>query len=337
MTQKNISLQSFNTFGIAVNAAEFAQVSSIADLQKMLPLIYKNEQPLLILGGGSNLLLTQNWNGLVIKNNIKGIEVVSDNTQFTTLKIGGGEVWHDLVLWSVARNLGGLENMSLIPGTVGAAPIQNIGAYGSELKNVFVSLDALDLQTGKLVVFNKKQCKFGYRESVFKNENKGRFFIVSVTMRLRKNPRTFNIGYGDVAQLATQHGKPTLQSVSNAVIAIRKSKLPDPAELGNSGSFFKNPEIPKIQYNALKVLYPTLPAYDVPDPEMVKIPAGWLIEQAGWKGKRIGNTGAHARQALVLVNYGGATGKEVYNLALTIIDDVFQKYGVRLSPEVNVI
>jgi UDP-N-acetylmuramate dehydrogenase len=332
--QKNVSLQAYNTFGLSAQAKEFYTINAVADIQKLLPIT----QPLLVLGGGSNMLFTQNWEGVVLKMDIKGIDKINENSQFVTVKIGAGENWHQVVLWSVNENLGGMENMSLIPGTVGAAPIQNIGAYGAELKDVFVELEALELKTGKVKTFSKRACKFGYRESIFKQTKKGEYIIVSVTVRLRKNPRTFNTNYGDVSRILAQNkAKKSLKAVSDAVIAIRKSKLPDPAELGNSGSFFKNPEIPRAQYTALVALHPTLPSYNVADPDRVKIPAGWLIEQAGWKGKRVGNTGSHAQQALVLVNYGGATGAEVHALALSIIEDVRAKFGVSLSPEVNIL
>jgi UDP-N-acetylmuramate dehydrogenase len=315
-------------------AKYFYEINTVAMLQTLLPI----DEPLLVLGGGSNMLLTKNWDGVVLKVNIKGIDIVAENSRFLTIKVGAGEVWHDLVLWAVARNLGGLENMSLIPGTVGAAPIQNIGAYGAELKDVFVALEAVELRTQRLQTFTKKACRFGYRESIFKQEKKGQYIITAVTIRLRKNPRTLNTSYGDIAQYILQRNwAKNIKAVSDAVIAIRQSKLPDPAELGNSGSFFKNPTLPRTQYNALKALHPTLPAYDVSDPDLVKIPAGWLIEQAGWKGKQVGNVGSHAKQALVLVNYGNATGEEVYALAQAIIADIQEKYGVTISPEVNVI
>jgi UDP-N-acetylmuramate dehydrogenase len=332
--QQNVSLLPYNTFGLFAEAKKFYTIQSATEIQQLLPIT----EPLLVLGGGSNMLLTQNWQGVVLKINIKGITQIADNQRFTTVEVGAGEVWHDFVRWAVAQNLGGVENMSLIPGTVGAAPIQNIGAYGSELKDVFVELKALELATGQLKTFSKRDCKFGYRESIFKQIEKGNYIIVAVTMRLRKNPRTFNTSYGDISRtLAQNNWKKSLKTVSDAVIAIRKSKLPDPAVLGNSGSFFKNPEILRSEYSLLSAQYPSLPCYEVARPEYVKIPAGWLIEQAGWKGKRVGNTGSHAQQALVLVNYGGATGSEVYQLALDIIADVKNKYGVTLSPEVNVV
>jgi UDP-N-acetylmuramate dehydrogenase len=334
MSTTNNSLRTLNTFGIEAQANKIITIQSATDIQAQLPL----REPLLVLGGGSNMLFTQDWQGIVFKINIKGIEIIDENTQFKTIKIGAGEVWHNFVLWAVAQNLGGVENLSLIPGTIGAAPIQNIGAYGAELKDVFVSLEAVFLKTGEIKTFSKRACKFGYRESVFKQDLKGQCIITSVTLRLRKNPRTFNTNYGDIQRILAQNGNiKTVKTVSDAVIAIRQSKLPDPAVLGNSGSFFKNPEIPRVQYDSLVQQHPTLPAYNVARPDFVKIPAGWLIEQAGWKGKRVGNTGSHAQQALVLVNYGNATGAEVYALALAIIADVQQQFGVSLSPEVNIV
>jgi UDP-N-acetylmuramate dehydrogenase len=335
MIQQHISLRPFNTFGLEAEALYFTELYSRDDLLRLLPIT----EPLLILGGGSNILLTQNWQGLVLKNSIKGIHITHETATHTEVAVGGGEVWHDFVRWAIAQNLGGVENMSLIPGTVGAAPIQNIGAYGAELKDVFVRLEAVRLADGAVQIFDKAQCGFGYRESVFKKTLKGQYLITQVTLRLQKNPTVFNTSYGDIKATLTAQSitQPTLRDISDAVITIRRSKLPDPAELGNSGSFFKNPAIPLTQYTQLCAKHPTLPSYPTTDPNTVKIPAGWLIEQAGWKGKRVGNTGSHARQALVLVNYGGATGAEVYQLALDIIADVQAKFEITLAAEVNVI
>ncbi|MEY4927365.1 MAG: UDP-N-acetylmuramate dehydrogenase [Bacteroidota bacterium] len=333
MIRENTSLQAYNTFGISAKAAYFTAIDSESDLLQLLPI----RLPLLILGGGSNVLFTKDWHGLVLKNNIKGIEKIDETDDFTWLSVGAGEVWHELVLHTIAQNLGGIENLSLIPGTVGAAPIQNIGAYGVELKDVLVSVRALHLETGDIRIFHKEDCVFGYRESIFKTDLKGQYIITNVVMRFRKNPTVFNTNYGDIQKiLANKNSKtPTLRDVSNAVIAIRESKLPDPKVLGNCGSFFKNPEILRTHFAILIEKHPSIPSFAVANPDYVKVPAGWLIEQAGWKGRRVGNTGSHAQQALVLVNYGDATGEEVKNLAFAIIQDVFEKFGVKLIAEVN--
>ncbi len=333
--QKNISLKNFNTFGIDVKTALFFEFFSEKTLIEALPVA----EPLLVLGGGSNILFTKNWDGFVFKNSIKGIEKIRENDDFVWLNVGAGEVWHDLVLHTIAQNWGGIENLALIPGTVGAAPIQNIGAYGAELKDVLEEVRAVNRATGEVHIFKNEDCKFGYRESIFKKSHKDVYVITSVLMRFQKNPTVFNTNYGDIQKILAEKNivSPNLHDVSDAVIAIRKSKLPDPRILGNCGSFFKNPEILRTHFAVLQKKYPTIPSYNVADADYVKIPAGWLIEQAGWKGKRVGNTGSHAQQALVLVNYGNATGEEVMNLAHAIIDDIFQKFGVKLVAEVNMI
>ena len=333
--QENTSLQAYNTFGIDAKAAYFAEFKTEKELLDCLPV----QLPLLVLGGGSNLLLTKNWDGIVLKNAIKGIEKTDETPDFVTLQVGAGVVWHGLVQHTINENLGGIENLSLIPGTVGAAPIQNIGAYGAELKDVLESVRAVHLETKTIRVFDKAECAFGYRESIFKTNLKGQYVITHVTMRFRKNPTAFNTNYGDIQAILAQRNitVPTLREVSEAVIAIRQSKLPDPAVLGNCGSFFKNPEILIPHFSRLQQKYPTMPSFALADETRVKVPAGWLIEQAGWKGKRVGNTGSHAKQALVLVNYGGATGREVQQLAEAIIDDIFQKFDIRLHAEVNIL
>lgn len=294
----------------------------------------------LILGGGSNVLLSKDYPGLIIRNNIKGKEIIAENEDEVLLKVYSGEIWHDLVMYCVDRNWGGIENLSLIPGTVGAAPMQNIGAYGVELEQVFNSLEAFDLHSFELKAFNKHACAFGYRESVFKKQFKGRYFIYSVTLKLSKKP-VINASYGDILALLESRGLNAdtagIKDVSQAVIQIRQSKLPDPKELGNSGSFFKNPIITPEKFISLKSAFPDIKAYDQPDTGMLKVPAAWLIEHCGWKGKRVGNTGSHARQALVLVNYGGAKGQEIWQLAMDIIESVRLKFGIVLEPEVNII
>lgn len=333
--EKNHSLQLLNTFGIEAKSEYFVAVKTLADLQEALAL---NIRPVFILGGGSNILLTKDVAGLVIKNEIDGHEVEFFDGGSVVVSCGGGENWHQFVLWTLAQNFGGLENLSLIPGTVGAAPIQNIGAYGVELKDVFEKLEAIQLDTGETTMFSRDECAFGYRDSIFKKERKGKYLISRVWFRLTAKNHTLKLDYGDIRRTLLEMNieTPTIQDVSRAVIAIRRSKLPDPAELGNAGSFFKNPEIEQSQFDNLSKKYPAMPHFPLPN-QMVKIPAGWLIEQCGWKGKIVGNTGSHARQALVLVNYGNATGAEIWRLANEIRQSVFEKFGVTIIPEVNVI
>ncbi len=333
----NQSLKAYNTFGIDVSCSYFAEVFTVDDIKSLLSNPELKDLPKLILGGGSNLLFTQNFDGLVIKNSLHGIEELKQTDQHVWIKAMAGEVWHQLVMYTVERGLGGIENLSLIPGQVGAAPMQNIGAYGVELIQVFEELEALEIATGKLRTFDKAACRFGYRDSVFKQELKGQYIITSVTLKLNRQPE-FNTTYGAIQDTLQEMGvsELTVKAVSDAVIAIRQSKLPDPAELGNSGSFFKNPELDPEAFGQLQQAYPTIPNYPL-DNGNVKVPAGWLIEQAGWKGKRVGNTGSHAKQALVLVNYGHASGHEVYQLALDIQQSVKEKFGVDIHPEVNII
>ncbi|MEO6759029.1 MAG: UDP-N-acetylmuramate dehydrogenase [Saprospiraceae bacterium] len=331
----DFSLLHHNTFGLPVRAAQFVEVESVEQLREALrPAI----QPTLLLGGGSNILFTGDVPGLVIKNSIRGIEETGREGGQVQLKVGGGENWHEFVLYAVARGLGGIENLSLIPGTVGAAPVQNIGAYGVELKDVLVELEALELATGELHTFSKADCQFGYRDSIFKRAAKGKYGITSVTFALTSDLHPLQLGYGELQKTLHDQGitEPTIADVSRAVIHIRSSKLPDPAVIGNCGSFFKNPETGGATLQRLQPLFPQMPHFDLPN-DRVKIPAGWLIEQCGWKGKRVGNTGCYAKQALVLVNYGGASAAEVVALAQAIIASVEEKFGLRLEPEVNVI
>jgi len=332
----NISLKPFNTFGIEVFAKHFVEVHSLEDVLELLPIL-KNEK-YIFLGGGSNVLFQNNFDGFVILNRIYGKTFESKNQVEFKVSAYSGESWHEFVLWTLDQGYYGLENMSLIPGTVGAAPMQNIGAYGVELEKVFVELEALNLHTLELHTFNKQACAFGYRESVFKRQLKGLYFIYSVTIRLDKQPKV-SVDYGDILQVLTDKGldqsTASIKDVSDAVIQIRSSKLPDPKVLGNSGSFFKNPVISQDLFNQLQQQYPDIKGF--PNEHGVKVPAAWLIEQCGWKGKRVGETGAHAKQALVLVNYGNATGNEVYQMALTIIQSVKDTFGVQLEPEVNII
>jgi UDP-N-acetylmuramate dehydrogenase len=332
---KDHSLKSLNTFGIDVKAKLFGEAKSIEDLKT-----YINQfptEPLLLLGGGSNILFTKNFDGLVIKNSIQGIKVVNEDTDSVYLQAGAGVVWHEMVLYAIKNNYGGIENLSLIPGTVGAAPIQNIGAYGVELKDTFHSLEALEIKTGVDRKFTNEECEFGYRDSIFKRNKKGKFIITSVTLKLSKNP-SFNTTYGAIQDTLKEMGvtKLSVKAISEAVCKIRRSKLPDPAVIGNAGSFFKNPEIPIKQFEELKALYPSLPSYNT-TPGMVKIPSGWLNEQAGWKGKVVGETGVHKMQALVLVNYGNAKGLEIKKLSEEIQKSVKEKFGIELETEVNII
>lgn len=334
---QNIPLKPFNTFGIEATAREFVEINTVDELRVLCSNFNLIDRKVLVLGGGSNMLLTGNVEGMVIKISIKGIEVVKEDEGSAWVKAGAGEVWHDLVMWSIARGYGGLENLSLIPGCVGASPMQNIGAYGVEIKNTFVSLDAIEIASGRQVSFTHAECKFGYRESIFKQEVKGKYIIVGVTYKLSKHPQ-LNTTYGAIQQVLQQQGitQPTIKQVSDAVISIRQSKLPDPKELGNAGSFFKNPEIPTPEFESIKARFPDIVGYPAA-PGFTKVAAGWLIEQCGWKGKRVGNTGSHKDQALVLVNYGGATGEEVWKLALEICESVEAKFGISITPEVNII
>lgn len=336
MIQQNTSLLPYNTFGIDARAENFTEIFSVQDLQTALR---SDIRPVMILGGGSNMLLTQDVPGLVIKNTIKGIQILEKEGDTVYVKVGGGVVWHDFVLWAVEHDFGGIENLSLIPGTVGAAPVQNIGAYGVELKDVFKYLEAVDLGSGDVKIFDRASCHFGYRDSIFKREYKGQFCITSVTFALTLADHHLNISYGDIKKTLEAEGisgQPTVADISRAVIRIRSSKLPDPAKIGNCGSFFKNPETDRFVLENIRRTHPQVVSYDLPDGR-VKIPAGWLIEQCGWKGKRVGNTGCYEKQALVLVNYGGATGAEVKNLAYAIIDSVEKTFGIRLEPEVNIL
>lgn len=333
--ENNISLKDYNTFGIDAKARHFISVQTVDELISVLKL--KEYPDKFILGGGSNMLLTGNVNALVVHINIKGIEIISKNDNTVTVKANAGENWHEFVLWSLDHGFGGLENLSLIPGNVGSAPIQNIGAYGVELKDVFVSCEAIEILTHKIVSFTLKECDFGYRDSVFKRKSK-RYVIINVTFNLTANKHTLNTSYGAIENElnSLEIKNPTIKDVSNAVISIRKSKLPDPNEIGNSGSFFKNPVIKKSDFNKLQSNFPDLPYYKVSDEE-IKVPAGWLIEQCGFKGKRYGDAGVHAKQALVLVNYGNATGKEIMDLAKKIQASVKEKFDIEITPEVNII
>ena len=337
------SLKSLNTFGMESQAKYFAEIHSPEELRELLRDARFSGEKKIVLGGGSNILLTGDFDGLVLKNAIPGIELVSRTGSEVIVKAGAGEDWHDLVLWCVERNFGGLENLSLIPGLTGAAPIQNIGAYGAEVKEVFHELEAVDLRTGESLKFSVRDCLFGYRDSVFKNKLRGKCFISSVSFKLidLAAPQAiyqYRTGYGDLRKKLDEMKVPdlSLKVVSDAICQIRRAKLPDPQELGNAGSFFKNPSIAQAQFQTLTAKFPGMPHFSQ-DYGTVKIPAGWLIEQCGWKGKRVGNAGSHKEQALVLVNFGNATGQEILDLAHGIQESVKKQFQIELSLEVNVI
>lgn len=329
--QENVSLKAYNTFGIDVTARRFARFTSVTGLQELAALAAP-----LILGGGSNILFTKNIDGLVLQNNIEGIEKIKEDDASVYVRAGAGVNWHAFVIHCIGQEWAGVENLSLIPGCVGASPMQNIGAYGVEIKDIFHELEAYHLQDKAMVRFGLKDCGFGYRESIFKQQYKNRFAITSVTYRLNKQPR-FSTSYGAIEQELEKMGvkELTIQAVSKAIINIRSSKLPDPKTIGNAGSFFKNPSVPAAQYETLKAQYPAIIGYPNAG-GTVKLAAGWMIEQCGWKGYRKGDAGCHAKQALVLVNYGHASGKEIYDLSTAILDSVQKKFGVELEREVNI-
>jgi UDP-N-acetylmuramate dehydrogenase len=333
----NFNLKPYNTFGLEAFCDFFVEINSTDEFLNLLTTdIYKNN-PKLIIGGGSNILFTQNFKGLVIKNNLKGISVVSEHENTLLVKAAAGEIWHEFVIWCIERNFCGLENLSLIPGCVGASPMQNIGAYGVEIKDVFFELEAINMLTGELKCFKKEDCEFGYRESVFKTKYKNQFLITSVSFSLSKKA-VLNTSYGAInAELvAMKISNPTVRDVSNAVIAIRQSKLPDPKVTGNAGSFFKNPEISKQKHEELKKLFDGLVSYPLPNGNF-KLAAGWLIEQSGLKGYELNGAAVHTKQALVLINKNNCEGKAVFDLSSYVLKKVFDKFGVVLEREVNII
>ena len=333
--KNSIALKPFNTFGIDVNASEFASINSIQELKDVLN---TNPSDLLILGGGSNMLLTKDVEALVLQINLRGISVISRAENKVQIQVAAGENWHELVCWCLNENFGGLENLSLIPGNVGTAPIQNIGAYGVELKDSFVSCEALNIQTKELRTFTKKECNFGYRNSIFKQELKGQYIITSVVFELSSQDHSLKTNYGAIEAELQNYGikNPTIQDVSKAVISIRNSKLPDPKIIGNSGSFFKNPVVSNSKFKILQTLFPQIQHYKISE-DVVKIPAGWLIDMAGFKGKTFGDFGVHAKQALVLVNYGGASGMDILNLSKQIQKAVKFIFDIDLETEVNIL
>ena len=329
----SLSLKPYNTFGLEVNAKEIIKITSIEQLQRI-----SNLSDCLIIGGGSNILLTQDVNKTVLINELKGIEIKEETEDFVELSIASGENWHNLVLHCIDHGYGGIENMSLIPGSVGAAPMQNIGAYGTEIKDVLTYVKAIQINSLFEKKFSNDECEFGYRESIFKKKEKGKYLITEIGLKLTKKNHKLNTSYGDIERWLSENNisTPTLKNVSDAVISIRQSKLPDPKELGNSGSFFKNPIIHRAHLNMLKQEHPEIKSYPVDD-TLIKVPAGWLIETLGWKGRRVGRTGSHAKQALVLVNYGGARGKDILRLAEDIQADVWDEFQIVLEMEVNII
>ena len=332
--KENISLKKYNTFGISAFAKRFISIDSVYQLQQLL----KINKEVFLISGGSNMLLTKNIEKLVIHINTKGISIDKEEDEFVYLTVNSGENWHDFVVWCVSQNYGGIENLSLIPGNVGTSPIQNIGAYGVEVKDTITRVEGIEIATGKLVTFSNEDCKFGYRNSIFKNTHKGKVILTSVGFKLTKKNHNLNTSYGAIETelISKKITTPSLKNISDAVISIRNTKLPDPKEIGNSGSFFKNPVIAIHHFSQLKKEYPSIPSYPISDTE-IKIPAGWLVEKIGFKGKRFGDAGVHNKQALVLVNYGNASGVEIYELAKKIKKEVLNKFKVALEIEVNII
>lgn len=333
--QPNHSLKELNTFGIDVRAKNYVEAKSLTDLIQLCKA--NTADQLFFLGGGSNMLLTKDIENTVVKIDLKGIEITKEDEDYVWIEVQAGENWHEFVLWSVQNNYGGLENLSLIPGNVGTTPIQNIGAYGVELKDVMTSCNTLEIKSQKEQIFTNEECKFGYRESVFKNEFKNQYIITAVTFKLSKRNHQLKTSYGAIQEELDQEGitQPTIQDISKAVIKIRNTKLPNPKEIGNSGSFFKNPIVSKTQFQTIQTSYPNIPFYQVDDNHF-KVPAGWLIEKAGFKGVRYGDAGVHEKQALVLVNYGKATGIEIVRLAETIQKNIFELFQINIEAEVNI-
>lgn len=335
---ENFSLKPYNTFGVEAKAKYFTEVKSLEELKEAFSFSNTQTLKLLFLGGGSNVLFTKDFDGLVVKLSLKGISEVNLDENHVLVTAKAGENWHEFVMYCLEKNYGGLENLSLIPGNVGTSPMQNIGAYGTEIKDVFVSCKALNLENLELETLNLEQCRFGYRDSIFKQEGKGKYVILEVTFKLTQKDHIIKTEYGAIQSELEKSGieNPTIQDVSKAVIHIRQSKLPDPKEIGNAGSFFKNPTIPLPQFEELKQKFENIQGY--PNGNMVKVPAGWLIEQCGWKGKQIGNVASHQLQSLVIINAtGNATGKEIFDFSTEIINSVKEKFGIELEREVNII
>ncbi len=338
MIKENVDIAPYTTFGVSAMIKSLGIFTSTEELKELLQ--HNKNEAITVLGGGSNVLFTKDYDGLILVNRIKGITVVHEDENEVLAKVGAGENWHEFVIHSIKNEWGGIENLSLIPGSVGASPMQNIGAYGVEIKDVFQELTALNIATGKEETFDYEDCEFGYRESIFKRALSGKYIITSVTYRLNKvhTLNTLNTSYGAIESELEKKRiiNPTIKDVSDAVISIRQSKLPDPKKIGNAGSFFKNPVVSKSALKKIQKVHPDVPSYSLDD-DRVKIPAGWLIDTAGWKGKRMGSYGVHAKQALVLVNYDNAKGQEIYDLSQRILDDVKERFGIHLEREVNVI
>lgn len=337
MYQTNISLKTYNTFGIDAKCQNLLSITQLEHLAPTIIQLQNDHIPYYVIGGGSNILFTKDYLGTIVQIAWKGIEILKENDEHVWVKVAAGEVWHDFVLFCINNNLSGIENLSLIPGTVGAAPIQNIGAYGAEVKQTIETVTYWHTETHKIEQLNNQQCDFGYRDSIFKNQLKGKAIITHLTFRLNKK-NTPNLSYGTIQETLNQKGitEPTLQQISEAICAIRQSKLPNPAEIGNAGSFFKNPEIDKDLLLHLQTEYPSIPHYFIKE-QKVKIPAAWLIEQCGWKGKKVGQAGVHHQQALVIVNYGEATGEQIWNIAQQIQKDVKNKFNIDIQPEINIL
>lgn len=334
--RRDYSLLSHNTFGMDVKASLFIEYASVEELKDILGQYSLHDGAWLHIGGGSNLLFSGDYPGVILHSAIKGYEIVGEDAEEVIVRVGAGEVWDDFVAYTVAQGWYGAENLSLIPGEVGASAVQNIGAYGVEVKDLIVKVEAIEVATGEVRIFSNEECGYAYRESVFKHELKGKYIVTQVSYRLKKTP-CYHLDYGNVrAELEKSGIALTLSNVREVIIKIRESKLPDPKVQGNAGSFFMNPIVPREQFEALLKEYPQMPHYVV-DAERVKIPAAWMIDQCGWKGKRLGNAGVHDKQALVLVNAGGATGADVIRLSESIQKSVYEKFGIRISPEVNFI
>lgn len=332
----NYSLLPYNTFGMDVKAARFVEYESVDELQGFLTGRQEKDAPLLHVGRGSNLLFVSDYPGTVLHSGIKGIQVVQETEEFVDLRVGAGEVWDNLVDYTVQKGWYGAENLSLIPGEVGASAVQNIGAYGVEAKDLILAVETVAVETGALRVFTNEECHYAYRESIFKKELKGKYIVTYVTYRLQKKP-VYHLDYGNIrSELQKEGGELSLAGLRQIIIHIREAKLPDPEKIGNAGSFFMNPIVPVQQFEELLKMYPEMPHYKV-DETRVKIPAGWMIDRCGWKGKHLGRAGVHDKQALVLVNLGGATGAEVVRLAEAIVRSVKEKFGITICPEVNFI
>jgi len=334
-TEQNFSMLNYNTFGIDARATWFIEYDSKEELKHALGLEFVKSSRCLHIGGGSNLLFLKDFDGVILHSNIQGIAKVEEDEQSVTVEVGAGVVWDDFVDVAVQNGWGGVENLSLIPGETGASAVQNIGAYGVEVKDVIVQVKTVETETGIENIFSNEECRYGYRDSIFKNELRNKIIVTSVVFRLDKQP-VYKLDYQHLEDEVKRHGAISLHNIRSTIIAVRQSKLPDPKENGNAGSFFMNPVVPKLHFEKLKVTYPEMPHYYISDTEE-KIPAAWLIDRCGWKGRQIGNAGVHDKQALVLVNKGGATGEEIVNLASEIQKSVKEKFGVELKPEVNYI